>query len=118
MHARCRSILRRAGEEGALADPSPGDPALLTHPSETALVKGLARLPGATREAGARYAPFVLAEWCYETARATAAFYRDCPVLGAPTPALRAARLRLVAATARALENGLGLLGIRAPERM
>lgn len=118
MHARCRSILRRAGEEGAPTDPAPGHPALLTHPSETALVKGLARLPGATREAGARYAPFVLAEWCYETARATAAFYRDCPVLGAPTPALRAARLRLVAATARALENGLGLLGIRAPERM
>jgi arginyl-tRNA synthetase len=113
MHARCRSILSRAAEA-----PAGGDPALLTHPAETALVKQLARLPGAVREARARYAPFVLAGWCYETARATAAFYRDCPVLAAPSAELRAARLRLVGATAQALRNGLGLLGIRAPERM
>jgi arginyl-tRNA synthetase len=39
-------------------------------------------------------------------------------VLKAETPELRAARLALVAATATALKNGLGLLGIRAPERM
>jgi arginyl-tRNA synthetase len=70
------------------------------------------------REAGARYAPFVIAEWCYETARAFSTFYHDCPVLNAETLQLRAARLRLVAATAQALQNGLGLLGIRAPERM
>jgi arginyl-tRNA synthetase len=113
MHARCRSILRRASDERAA-----GAPALLSDPAEVALVKQLARLPGAVREAGARYAPFVLAEWCYETARATAAFYRDCPVLAAPSAELRAARLRLVGATARALRNGLGLLGIAAPERM
>jgi arginyl-tRNA synthetase len=113
MHARCRSILRRATE--VYAD---GDPTRLTHPAEVALVKQLARLPGAVRAAGSRYAPFVLAEWCYETARATAAFYRDCPVLAAPLTELRAARLRLVAATAQALRNGLGLLGIATPERM
>ena len=70
------------------------------------------------REAGARYAPFVVADWCYETARALSGFYRDCSVLKAETPALRAARLRLVAATAQALLNGLGLLGLRAPEHM
>lgn len=113
MHARCRSILRRAADA-----PGDGEPSLLAHPSEIALVKQLARLPGTVREAGARYAPFVLAEWCYETARATAAFYRDCPVLAAPSPDLRAARLRLVGATAQALRNGLGLLGIATPDRM
>lgn len=115
MHARCRAILRRAGDDAA-ADPA--DPAHLTAPAEAALVRQIARLPVAVRAAGARYAPAVVAEWCYETARAVAAFYRDCPVLAAPTPGLRAARLRLVAAAARALANGLGLLGIAAPERM
>lgn len=114
MHARCRSILRRAGD----ADYAKGDPALLVAPAETALLRALAGLPVALREAGARYAPFVLAGWCYETARATAAFYRDCPVLAAESPDLRDARLRLVAATARALANGLRLLGIAAPTRM
>ncbi len=116
MHARCCSILRKAAEEHI--DAHGGDAALLTHPSETAVIKQIARLPGAVREAGERYAPFVIAEWCYETARALSAFYRDCSVLKAETPALRAARLRLTAATAQALRNGLGLLGIKAPERM
>ncbi len=124
MHARCRSILRKATTDGG---PRAGEPPsvaagqwseLLTHPAEVAVIKQLARLPGAVREAGERYAPFVVAEWCYETARALSAFYRDCPVLRAERPELRAARLRLVAATATALSTGLGLLGIQAPERM
>ncbi|KPV48833.1 hypothetical protein SE17_35935, partial [Kouleothrix aurantiaca] len=92
--------------------------ALLQHPSEQAVLKQMAKLPGAVREAGARYAPFVVAEWCYDMARALSGFYRDCSVLKAETPELRAARLHLVAATAQALRNGLGLLGLRVPERM
>jgi arginyl-tRNA synthetase len=131
MYARCRSILRKAAEQGLgvgswdLGAETPSNsqlltpnPQLLTHPSETAVIKQLAKLPAAVREAGARYAPSVVAEWCYDVARALSGFYRDCPVLKAETPELRAARLRLVAATAQALQNGLGLLGIRAPERM
>ncbi len=61
-HARCRSILRRAADEGAA---TPGAATLLTHPAEVELIKHLARLPDALREAGTRYAPFVIADWCY-----------------------------------------------------
>lgn len=118
MYARCRSISRKATAAAAAASPPPADPALLTHPAEVALLKRLAGLPGAVREAGARYAPFVLAEWCFEAARALSAFYRDCPVLAAPSAPLWAARLALVEATAQSLRNGLQLLGIAAPERM
>lgn len=117
MHARCRSILRRAGIATSEDLPA-ADTTLLTDPSETALLKQLARLPLAMRAAGERYAPYVLAEWCYETARAAAAFYRDCPVLAAPTAELRAARLHLADAAARCLRNGLGLLGITTPDQM
>lgn len=116
-HARCRSILRKAADDGG-AGPAGASPALLTHPSEQRLVKHLARLPEAVREAGARYAPFVIADWCYTTAREFGVFFEQCPVLKAETAELRAARLALVAATAQALKNGLALLGIRAPERM
>ncbi len=115
-HARCRSILRRAAEDGSAAQPDAL--ALLIHPSETRLLKHLARLPEAVREAGKRYAPFVIADWCYTTAREFGVFFEQCPVLKAESPALRAARLALVAATATALKNGLSLLGIKAPERM
>lgn len=116
-HARCRSILRRAAEDSR-AGPEGAAPTLLTHPSETRLLKHLARLPEAVREAGTRYAPFVIADWCYTTAREFGVFFEQCPVLKAETSELRAARLALVAATAQALKNGLGLLGITAPERM
>lgn len=116
-HARCRSILRRAGLEGGDRRPEV-DLSLLVHASETRLLKHLARLPEVVREAGARYTPFVVAEWCYTTAREFGVFFEQCPVLKAGTPELRAARLSLVAATAAALKTGLALLGIKAPERM
>ncbi|MEI7772309.1 MAG: arginine--tRNA ligase, partial [Chloroflexales bacterium] len=113
-HARCRSILRRAEADGS----APSDAARLTHPAETSLITHLARLPEALREAGSRYAPFVIADWCYTTAREFGVFFEQCQVLKAESPELRASRLSLVAATAHALKAGLGLLGIRAPERM
>jgi arginyl-tRNA synthetase len=121
MYARCRSILRRASDESPLEHPGevrPVDLAPPLHPSETALVKQLGQLPVSVRAAGAGFAPSEIAGWCYATARSFAAFYRDCPVLQTPDPDERAGRLRFVAATAQALENGIALLGIRMPERM
>jgi arginyl-tRNA synthetase len=112
-HARCRSILREAGEF-----PAGYDAALLVAPQEQGVLKQLARFPATVRRAGDQYAPYVIAEWLFATAREFAQFYRDLSVLKAATPELRAARLHLVAATAQGLRNGLALLGIRAPERM
>ncbi len=119
-YARCRSIIRRASEDGSVGEPRLEDSSLelLTHPAEQQLLKHLARLPDAVREASTRYAPFVIADWCYTTAREFAAFFEQCPVLRAGTSDMRNARLVLVSATAQALKNGLALLGIRAPERM
>ena len=118
MYARCRSIVRRVVGETADMQVHVCDAAVLTHPSELDLVRQLAKLPGAVREAADRYATFVIAEWCYDTARTFSAFYRDCPVVKAEDDAVRTARLALTAATAQALRNGLGLLGIHVPERM
>ena len=112
-HARCRSLLRKAGVYGEGADAS-----LLIEPAEQLVIKQLARLPGAIRAAGGRYSPSVIAEWTYDLARAFTRFYHDCPILEAATPEQTAARLRLTAATAQGLHNGLALLGIHAPERM
>ncbi|MDX1935084.1 MAG: arginine--tRNA ligase [Capsulimonadales bacterium] len=127
-HARCRSILRKA----ALTPPTPsfasgrggaeerggGEGSLLITPEEQVVLKQLARLPHAVREAGEKFLPATVAEWTYNLAREFARFYDKCPVLTAPTPELRDARLALVSATAQGLKNGLTLLGIGAPERM
>jgi arginyl-tRNA synthetase len=111
-HARCRSILREAGDRAAT------DVSVLEAEQELAVIKQLARFPDVVRRAGEQYAPYMIAEWLYSTAREFARFYRDLSVLKAATPELRAARLQLVEATATGLQNGLALLGIRAPERM
>lgn len=112
-HARCCSILREAGQVPAELDASQ-----LVQEQELAVIKQIARFPAVVRRAGESYAPYVIAEWLYTTAREFARFYRDHSVLKAETPELRAARLHLVAATGQSLRNGLGLLGIKAPERM
>ncbi len=112
-HARCCSILREAGET-----PADYDPSILLTEQEVDVIKQIARFPGIVRRAGAGYAPYVIADSLYTTAREFARFYRDHRVLKAPTPEIRAARLHLVAATAQVLRNGLSLLGIKAPQRM
>lgn len=117
-HARCRSILRKAGlSHGDTPNPAGAGPLLHT-PEEQAVLRQLHRLPHAIREAGEKYAPSTVAEWTYTLAKAFNDFYHEHQVLKAETEALRAARLALVTATAQGLKNGLALLGIQAPERM
>ncbi len=112
-HARCRSILRKAGEQTGTYDAT-----LLIAPEEQAVLRQLSALPHAVREAGEKFAPALVASWTYDLAREFARFYHAQPVLEAETPDLRAARLALVEAVATGLKNGFALLGIGVPERM
>ncbi|MGQ0536720.1 MAG: arginine--tRNA ligase [Methanobacteriota archaeon] len=114
-HARSASILRKARADGLAAS---GDGKLLTHPEETALVRQLAALPRTVREAADGARPHPVALYALGLAQQFNQFYRDCPVLTAPSPELVAARLGLVDATRQVLANALDLLGISAPDAM
>ncbi|MGC4014184.1 MAG: DALR anticodon-binding domain-containing protein [Luteolibacter sp.] len=61
--------------------------------------------------------PNLLANYLLELARAFHAFFEACPVLKADEP-VRSSRLALCDLTSRVLSTGLGLLGIKVPERM
>ncbi|MFU8893552.1 MAG: arginine--tRNA ligase [Luteolibacter sp.] len=63
------------------------------------------------------FRPNLLANYLLELARAFHAFFEACPVLKSEEP-LRSSRLALCSLTARVLNQGLGLLGIRCPEKM
>ncbi len=63
------------------------------------------------------FRPNLLANYLLELARAFHSFFEACPVLKSDEP-LRSSRLALCELTARILTTGLGLLGIKCPERM
>jgi arginyl-tRNA synthetase len=112
-HVRIRSIFRKLGRP---FDPTTATPAPTT-PEELELLGFLARLGEVVPAVLDDFRPNLLANHLLETARAFHAFFEACPVLKA-APAVRDGRLALCELTARVLERGLGLLGIRAPERM
>ena len=113
-HARCKSILRKAADEGASSGPM-----VLEHPLERELALAVARLPEAVLDAANSYRPNLLCEYLFGLANTFARFYGACRVLGADVePNTTASRLALTAATAMALREGLGIVGLRALDRM
>ena len=116
-HARIRSILRKAGAVEATIDAAQIDPALPLHPAERALVLALDEFGDVLRDVAATSEPHRLCNYLFDTAKAFTDFYENCPVLSAPDD-VRANRLALCRLAAATLSQGLGLLGIAAPERM
>ena len=115
-HARCASILRHAAEQSLAPDPAEAG-SLLRHPAEQALIKHLLTLPDVLSDAAERRETHDLPRFAHEAASLFSQFYRDCRVL-TDDAALTGSRLALVAATRQVLANGLGLLGISAPDTM
>ena len=116
-HARIRSILRKAAEAEATAATTAPDPSLPMHPAERALVLALDEFGDVLRDVDAASEPHRLCTYLFETAKAFTDFYENCPVLSAEE-GVRANRLALCRLAAATLHDGLGLLGIAAPDRM
>lgn len=117
-HARICSILRQLDEQGGqLPDPGRVDYSLLKEEYELALARKLADFPGEVASAATGLAPQRIARYLHELAGLLHSFYNSHRVI-IPEKDLSAARLVLVEATRITLKNGLGLLGINAPERM
>ncbi len=122
-HARVSSLLRNAADLGLALPKNAAEshPDLLTHEKEGELLRALAALPGVVASAAQLREPHRVARYLEETAASYHRFYDNCRVLpmGDEEPTdLHRARLLLVAATRTVLANGLGLLGVSAPERM
>ncbi|MFD2079115.1 arginyl-tRNA synthetase [Actinopolymorpha cephalotaxi] len=125
-HARLSSILRNADELGISADTLTGlvdtfDPSLLSHEKEGILLRTLAEFPRVVATAAELREPHRVARYLEDTASAFHKFYDLCRVLPQDDEELsdlHRGRLLLVTATRTVLANGLGLLGVSAPERM
>jgi len=116
-HARMSGIFRVGGAEVAAIDPKSADLSALEESEERELVKALSDFPDLVAGAAAALEPHRVANYLLETARLVHTWYHKHHVLGEPEP-VRSARLVLVRAAQVVLANGLGILGISAPERM
>jgi arginyl-tRNA synthetase len=117
-HARVSSILRNAADLGL--EPA-SHPELLTHEKEGELLRALAEFPRVVMAATTLREPHRVARYLEDTAASYHRFYDSCRVLpmGDEEPSdLHRARLMLLEATRVVFANGLGLLGVSAPERM
>ena len=111
-YVRIRSIFRKAGESAPKIDKL-----ILSEPAEINLAKRLCQFAEIVPQVLNGFRPNILANYLFELANSFHAFYEACPVLKSEEP-VRSSRLALCGLTARVLQHGLDLLGIKVPERM
>jgi arginyl-tRNA synthetase len=114
-HARIQSILRKVDDVGQLAGSA--DLELLTHESEIRLIKAMLEFPEIIQAAAQNKEPHRVINFLNSLASDFTTFYHDCRILGEDEKLMHA-RATLANAVAQVLANGLGILGISAPDRM
>ncbi len=120
-HARLSSIVRNAGDLGITPDVDVLVPELLDTPQEGDLLRALAEYPRLVTRAAELREPHRVARYLEDTASKFHKFYDVCRVLpmgDEEVTDVHRSRLVLVAATRQVVANGLGLLGVGAPDRM
>lgn len=113
-YARIRSISRKGDVDFAAIDPSA---IAVETETELALAKHILQLDEILAAVEADLLPNRLCQYLFELSQKFNQFYEQCSVLQAEEPQ-RTSRLVLCDLTARSLQLGLALLGIRVLERM
>jgi arginyl-tRNA synthetase len=109
-HVRANSIINKAG---GFPPQAVFDYPLTSH--EVQLIDLISRFPTTVQQAAQEYRPLIVANYAYELASTFHSFYHVVTVIQTEDLAIRAARLRLVAALRQTLANALRLLDIEAP---
>ncbi|MFC7580208.1 arginine--tRNA ligase [Schaalia naturae] len=119
-HARSRNVARNAAEHG-VAREAGFDPSALDSPADADLLGVLAQFPAMVAQAAKLREPHRVARYLEQLASAYHTWYGQCRVTPRgeePVTPGHIARLWLNDAVSQVLRNGLGLLGVQAPERM
>jgi arginyl-tRNA synthetase len=116
-YVRNRGIFRKGGVDVLALRRDPPSVILQT-PEERALALQLLRFHEALTAAATELKPNLITGYLWDLAKTYSGFFQNCPVLKAETVPLRQSRLLLCDLTARVIQRGLDLLGIRTVERM
>jgi arginyl-tRNA synthetase len=122
-HARTCRMMENAADLGMTLPGAAFDSTLLSHELDGKLLRALAEFPRVVTAAAELRAPHRIARYLEDTAAVFNKWYdtKECRMLpqgDEPVAPVNLARLVLVAATRTVVANGLGLLGVSAPERM
>ena len=116
-YARLSSVLREA-EKAGLPGPYHDAPVdVLDLPEELTLLKQLALYPEVVEEAAVAHEPHRIPAYLQNLAGELHSYYNKVRIIN-PDQSLSRGRLALVSAIRTVLANGLGLLGVAAPDRM
>jgi len=108
-HARLTRLLSNADASGEVTE--------LKDPAEQRLALLLTGFGAVVEQVAETLQPHRLCTYLYDVASALSVFYEQCPVLSSEGET-RASRIALCTATRKVLQDGLGLLGIEAPDAM
>ncbi|WP_243224951.1 arginine--tRNA ligase [Microbacterium sp. CIAB417] len=118
-HARTHNVSRNAADSGV--DRGEFAPETLTHETEAALLGALQEFPRIVAFAAEVREPHRIARYLEELAGLYHRWYDNCrviPLSSDPIESVHRTRLWLNDAAGQVFRNGLGLLGVSAPERM
>ena len=118
-HARVASVFRQLGEKSLAWDQANGRAQLelLVEPQEKSLMTILSRYPEIVELAANNRAPQTLVHYLRDLANDFHTYYNAHAFI-VDDEALRDARLYLISATRIVIANGLGILGVSAPDKM
>ncbi|MDE5833516.1 MAG: arginine--tRNA ligase, partial [Desulfovibrio sp.] len=119
-HARVRALERRAADMG-IEIPPRSDPAVLRRldkPEELEIMKQIAAFEETVENAARALAPHHISRYVLELAAKIHSYYGKYTVIDPEDKELTVARVALLRAGARAVRNGLYLLGVGAPDIM
>ena len=117
-HARICSLIANLAQEGVEVPACKDvDVALLATEEERDLIKNLAQYPNEIVLAAQHYDPSRINRYLTALAGDFHRFYNACRIKG-EEPQVQLARLKLAHTVRLVLANGLGLLGVNAPEKM
>jgi arginyl-tRNA synthetase len=104
-YARCKSVLRKAGEAKAVRSRGLNE-------EERTLARSIMQFPDIVADAAQNFSPNTICTYLFHLAQEFNLFYAKHPIIGNDM------RLKLTEATAQVIRNGLYLLGIETMEQM
>lgn len=118
-HARIKTLLRRAAENGHILPETSSSDVLaeLTDSADIGLIRAALHFEGAVLDAAKAKAVHIISFYLMDLAGKFHSYYANTPVLSGDEKAVQA-RLALLRVVGTVLRSGMKLLGVEAPETM